>query len=181
LLRRLGTTALLVTHDQAEAMALADHLVVMRAGVVVAAGDPRDVYGAPADTELGRFLGEGVVLPGVRELSGEGLVVRCALGCLDVAGPGPGPRANDQGACEVLVRPEQLSVRRSSQPEGLVAAPVGTAGDVVSQSFYGHDALVRVRLRDGEQVSVRVGGAERYRAGDAVTVHVRTPVSTFAD
>lgn len=181
LLRRLGTTTLLVTHDQAEAMALADHLVVMRAGRVVAAGDPRDVYGAPADTDLGRFLGEGVVLPGVRELSGDGLVVRCALGCLDVAGLGRGSQRNDEGACKVLVRPEQLSVQRSNLPDGLVVSAFGAAGDVVSQSFYGHDALVRVRLVDGEQVSVRVVGSERYHSGEAVTVHVRTPVPIFSD
>jgi iron(III) transport system ATP-binding protein len=63
LLRRLGTTVLYVTHDQEEAMLLADHLVVLRDGRVAQAGPPLDLYRRPADAFVAAFLGEASVLP----------------------------------------------------------------------------------------------------------------------
>ena len=191
LLRQLRTTALLVTHDQAEAMTLADHLVVMRQGQVVAAGDPRQIYSAPSDLELGRFLGEAVVLPGVIEPQGDRLAVCCALGRLDVASAGAAV-----GECSVLVRPEQLSARPVTEVSsdrtaaGHAGAPAfstfrrpstaSTAGVVVGQSFFGHDALVRVRLEAGPLVSVLVQGSERYDLGEPIAVGVHSAVATYA-
>lgn len=178
LLRQLGTTALLVTHDQAEAMTLADHLVVMRTGRVIAAGDPHQVYDAPVDAELGRFLGEAVVLPGTLD-SDDGAHVDCALGRLAVAG---GPHAHlAAGDCEVLLRPEHLSVRLAGsgdRTDGPGQARAAT-GVVSGQSFYGHDALVRVRLDAGVQVSVRVHGSDRFTVGDVVKVRAEAPVATY--
>ncbi|MDO5711589.1 MAG: ABC transporter ATP-binding protein, partial [Micrococcales bacterium] len=177
LLQQFGTTALLVTHDQAEAMTLADHLVVMRAGRVVASGDPRRVYDSPIDSELGRFLGEAVVLPGILGRDGGAACVDCALGRLAVVG---GPDAHSAtGFCEVLLRPEHLSVRLVGS--GDLAARPGQArtstGVVIAQSFYGHDALVRVRLDSDVQVCVRVHGSDRFAVGDVVQVRVDAPVT----
>ncbi|MHB1065455.1 MAG: ABC transporter ATP-binding protein [Georgenia sp.] len=179
LLRQVGTTALLVTHDQAEAMTLADHLVVMRAGRVVASGDPHQVYDAPIDADLGRFLGEAVVLPGTLGRDQDGACVDCALGRLAVAGE---PDAHPVvGECEVLLRPENLSVRLVGS--GALAGDTGRAkastGVVIAQSFYGHDALVRVRLDSDVQVSVRVHGSDRFTVGDVVEVRVEGPVTTY--
>lgn len=173
LLRRLDTTALLVTHDQAEAMAMADHLVVMRSAQVVAAGEPRRVYETPADAELGRFLGEAVVLPGTLESVAGKVVVTCPLGKLAVAEPG----ANGcfcLGGCDVLLRPEQLTLDVSGS-----ADDPGISGTIISQSFYGHDSLVRVRLASGESVSVRVHGTQQFVVGDTVAVRVAAPVTTY--
>ncbi|MDN5767797.1 MAG: ABC transporter ATP-binding protein [Humibacillus sp.] len=175
LLRSLGTTTLLVTHDQAEAMTLADHLVVMRGGRVVAAGDPRQVYGEPVDAELGRFLGEAVVVPGTFVGSGAALTVSCVLGRLAVAAETGADRLPGRDDCDVLVRPEQLRVRRLDEP-----GAAGSTASVVAQSFYGHDALVRVRLDDGTRLAVRVPGSVRFGVGDRVRVQVETPVWTYA-
>ena len=195
LLRSLGTTALLVTHDQAEAMTLADHLVVMRGGQVVAAGDPRQVYDEPVDAEMGRFLGEAVVVRGTLVGSGDTVAVDCVLGRLAVTAESGADRLPGRTDCDVLVRPEQLRVRRLDGP---VVAPPGSVGNtslarapattstagatasVVAQSFYGHDALVRVRLDDGTQLAVRVPGSVRFGVGDRVQVQVDTPVWTYA-
>lgn len=177
-LARIGATAVLVTHDQAEAMTLADHLVVMRGGRVVAAGVPREVYEAPVDTELGRFLGEAVVLPGVVEPRGGSPVVRCALGCLDITPGGPA-QARADGSCDVLVRPEQLGVRRLDGPAGPQGATPGVVGKVEAQLFYGHDALVRVRLASGAGVAARVDGWRRFDVGDEVEVGVLGRVRTY--
>ena len=195
LLRSLGTTALLVTHDQAEAMTLADHLVVMREGRVVAAGDPRQVYDEPVDAEMGRFLGAAVVVRGTLVGSGDTVAVDCVLGRLAVTAESGADRLPGRTDCDVLVRPEQLRVRRLDGP---VVAPPGSVGNtslarapattstagatasVVAQSFYGHDALVRVRLDDGTQLAVRVPGSVRFGVGDRVQVQVDTPVWTYA-
>ena len=184
MLRQVNTTALLVTHDQAEAMAMADHLVVMRAGRVVAAGEPRAVYGAPSDAEVGTFLGDAVVLPGVRESVAGECLVRCSLGLLavvdspeDASVEAHGTASGESpalGPCEVLVRPEHLTLDRLAGE-----ARTGVPGVVVSQSFYGHDSLVRVRLESGERVSVRVRGEIRFAPDDVVSVRVDAPVTTF--
>ena len=192
LLRQVNTTALLVTHDQAEAMtladrivimdrgviqaeamAMADHLVVMRSGRVISAGEPRRVYDAPADAELGRFLGEAVVLPGTLESVAGKLVVNCPLGKLAATAAGT-HGCSCLGGCEVLLRPEQLTLHATGQ----TGLPEIT-GVIISQSFYGHDSLVRVRLESGESVSVRAHGSQRFTVNDRVSVRVDAPVTTY--
>ncbi len=168
LLRSLGSTAVLVTHDQAEAMSLADHLVVMRAGRVVAAGHPGTVYEQPADVELGRFLGEALVLPGEIERDGADVRVRCALGRLPV-----GHWHGTEGRCQVLVRPEHVRA-------GPAAGTGGVEGIVRARSYFGHDALLRVEIPGlPEPLPVRVAGRAPYRVGDCARLEVTTPVATY--
>jgi iron(III) transport system ATP-binding protein len=172
LLHRVDATAVLVTHDQSEAMSLADHLVVMRAGRVVAAGDPRSVYDRPADVALGRFLGEAVVVPGEIDRGVDGVEVRCPLGKLEVCHWHGG-----EGPCLVLIRPEQIAVR----PAGERPTNGAVRGTVVSTSFFGHDALLTLGLRGvPEPVPVRVLGGPGYRPGDSATVEVTQPVCTYS-
>ncbi len=165
LLHGLGTTTLLVTHDQDEAMAMADHLIVMRAGRVVSAGDPRAVYDAPADAELGRFLGDSTVLAGVLQMRDGARVVRCALGLIE-----PSKTDLPEGPCEVLVRAENLQLD----------APAGIAGTVVSQAFSGHDSLVRVHLEGGPVVAARVTGSQRFEVGQRVGIATIGAVPTYS-
>lgn len=170
LLRRVGTTAVLVTHDQSEAMSLSDHLVVMREGRIVAAGDPREVYERPADVELGRFLGDAVVVPGevVRD---DGIRAVCALGRLAV-----GHWHGVEGACLVLIRPEHITVRPVGNPQNGRAV----LGTVQSTSFFGHDALLQLGVHGvSEPVSVRVSGPVGYGAGDRVVLEVTQQVCTY--
>ena len=63
-LRADGATAVLVTHDQGEALSLADHIVVMRDGRDVQSGPPAEVYGEPGDPWVARFVGDAMLLPG---------------------------------------------------------------------------------------------------------------------
>jgi len=121
-LREAGATALLVTHDPAEAMSLADLLAVMRAGQVVQAGTVRDVYLRPVDPAAARALGEVVALPG----AASGGVARTAFGQVP-----SGPYAD--GAVQVLLRPEQLA---------LVDADTGHPATVAAVEFQGHEVLV---------------------------------------
>jgi iron(III) transport system ATP-binding protein len=171
LLRRVGATALLVTHDQSEAMSLSDHLIVMREGRVVAAGAPREVYERPADVELGRFLGEALVLPGDIARDGDEVRVACPLGRLPV-----GHWHGAVGACRVLIRPEQIDLR-AVEAAGKSEVVLGT---IASQSFFGHDALIRVSVAGvDEPIAVRVSGHRAYRTGDRAEVRITQAVCTY--
>ena len=87
ILRDAGATALLVTHDQEEALSLADRLAVMREGRIVQVGAPQEVYGRPANRWTAGFVGEVNVLAGV----GRGTGVETELGVFDVGASTSGP------------------------------------------------------------------------------------------
>ena len=136
ILRARGTTTVLVTHDQDEALSMADRVAVLRDGRIVADARPEDLYRSPLDADLAGFLGEANLLPGTIE----GGVARTALGRLvlqdEVSAGWPG----SDPAAVVLVRPEQLEVRsRTAVPAG-----GGIAARVVDRAFFGHDAVLRV-------------------------------------
>ncbi len=156
ILRRAGASALLVTHDQQEAMSLADHVVIMRSGRVAQSGVPEDAYLRPADRWVADFLGDAVVLPG----RVDGDRVATALGAFPVAG-------TPSGDVDVLLRPE--AIRLTAPGVGDTAAPRGT---VTQRVFYGHDQLFEVRLVSGEQVHCRATGLAPWRPGDDVVVVV---------
>jgi iron(III) transport system ATP-binding protein len=120
-----GTTAVLVTHDQTEALTMAATVAVMRDGVIVQAAAPPVVYAEPVDVDAARFLGEAVLLPGETR---DG-AVSCALGVLPATGPA-------RGRVTVMLRPEQI-VRGASST---------TVAAVRSISYHGHDALVTLTL-----------------------------------
>lgn len=162
LLRSVGTTAVLVTHDQEEALSTADRVAVMRNGRIVQSGTPIDVYEAPVDLDVARFVGDVVELPAFATSTG----VRCALGEVPVDRSG----AVDAGSPAVLVlRPEQLTLGPIGAPQA--AAPV--VGVVEESAYHGHDSLVRVGLADGTRVPVRLpGGIVPPAAGDRVVVGV---------
>ncbi len=164
LLHRIGTTAVLVTHDQEEALSLADHIAVMRDAQVVQADSPRGVYVTPADAEVAAFIGEAVLLPGTLAVQHAATApsVDCALGCIAVQAGGVGP--GFQGACMVMLRPEQLEL-----------ADVGVPARVVATSFFGHDSVVRLRLGadgGGAAVQVRMQGHALPAIGDLARVRV---------
>ncbi|HEY0698112.1 MAG TPA: ABC transporter ATP-binding protein, partial [Micromonospora sp.] len=95
-LRADGATAILVTHDQGEALSTADQIAVMRDGLLIQSGAPADVYRAPADPWVAAFVGDAVLLPGTPD----GAAARTPLGPIPVAGS-PG---RDSGLT-VLIRP----------------------------------------------------------------------------
>jgi iron(III) transport system ATP-binding protein len=162
-LRSIGTTVILVTHDQAEALSIADLVAVIVDGRVAQADPPAELYAHPASREVARFVGEANLVPARIE----GGVAHSALGASPlVVGGGNGLG----GAVTVVVRPEQLLIEPWDDNAGTAAARV------ISTMFFGHDALVILELEDqsspqlleirttgpvpepGERVRVRVEG-----------------------
>ncbi|HEY9473499.1 MAG TPA: ABC transporter ATP-binding protein [Mycobacteriales bacterium] len=144
LLRRLRTTAVLVTHDQQEALSLADAVAVMRDGRVVQVGSPTEVYDCPVDAFTADFVGDAVILGGQVVAHDDGVcTVDCPLGPVTA----PVSELHPLGArCAVLVRPENLALG-----EGAVPARVVTTG------YFGHELLVTLRLgSDGSGPEVRL-------------------------
>ncbi|BBL78628.1 ABC transporter ATP-binding protein [Rubrobacter xylanophilus] len=153
-----GTTAVFVTHDQEEALSLADRVAVMFDGRVLQAAAPEELYERPADPRVARFVGEANLL----RATASGGRALCALGEVPLREPASGP-------VEIMLRPEQLLVDPS--PDG--------PAEVLEREFYGHDQLVRLRLPDGERVEARLPGSRRLRPGGRVTVRVASPAVAF--
>jgi iron(III) transport system ATP-binding protein len=157
-LRASGATSLLVTHDQEEALSMADSVAVMRTGVIVQHGPPHEVYSRPADLWVANFVGRANILAGAARGAG---TVECALGVLEVV---DGPAA---GAVDVVIRPEQLRLS------------AGGEATVDDRRYFGHDVVVGVSLPGGERLLVRLPSAEPIPVGSAVSVACREPVLAF--
>ncbi|MGM0385536.1 MAG: ABC transporter ATP-binding protein [Actinomycetota bacterium] len=167
-LHEAGATGVLVTHDQEEALSVADMVAVVRDGRVVQSAAPEQLYRAPADLEVANFVGDAVVLAAevvdgvARTVLGQHALMR---GEKMLGGRGL-----------VSVRPEQIHVVRSGR-EGVPARVTGT-------TFFGHDATIRLEVLavDGQVVPVlsRTFGPLPAE-GEDVGLVVAGPVSFFVE
>ncbi len=160
-LRQAGATALLVTHDQGEALSLADQVAVMREGRFVQVGRPDEVYDAPVDVEVARFVGGGSLLDGtVRDGR-----VDTELGSLELA------HDLADGPAVVVVRPEQLEIHEPG---------AGVAATVVEVDYFGAQLVILLQLPSGTQVSARGPATRPPRPEDKVGVRVDGSVRAHA-
>ncbi|MCA0178525.1 MAG: ABC transporter ATP-binding protein [Actinobacteria bacterium] len=160
-----GATALLVTHDQDEALSMADSVAVLQGGRIALHDSPVRVYEAPTDLSAARFLGELVELP-ADLVAGR---ARCALGDVEVAVAS----GVDEGPVVLGLRPEQLRLGVPGLP-----GVGGTAGIIRAREYFGHDCLLGIELPDGSVVRARVAG--RPPLADEVQVYVVGPVRAYA-
>ena len=161
-----GATAVLVTHDQAEALSMGHEVAVLRSGRLAQTATPAVLYRAPVDLDVARFVGDAVVVPGTAR-SG---VVECVLGRL------PTSSLTVAGKVQVMIRPEQIRlVRDALEADGAVPA------DVVGSQYYGPDTVVQLRLRDGTRIpfSARTFDVAVPDAGEVVGVAVSGPVAVY--
>ena len=157
-----GATAVLVTHDQAEALSTGREVAVLRDGRLVQTAAPDALYRTPVDLDVAHFVGEAVVVAG--EAHGES--VTCVLGTLAVRGDGT------NGAVQVMIRPEQIRVHAPG--DGRVAARV------VGRNFYGPETVLRLELLDGSAtVLARMFDDDGIAVGDRIGVLVDGPVTVF--
>ncbi len=158
-----GATALLVTHDQSEALAMGVEVAVLRQGVFAQIATPEILYRQPVDIAMARFVGEAVILQGTVK----GGVAICALGRLSIALPAP------DGPVSVMVRPEQIR---------FLAGPSADTpwARVLAVTFYGRDASVLLELEArAERVTSLVPGYRAPRPGEEVWLSVEGAVMAY--
>ncbi len=158
ILARAGATAIFVTHDQAEALSLADQVAVLWGGRLLQVGSPEEVYRQPATPEIAAFVGDMDSLPGEAE---DGWVA-CELGRLASRGPATGP-------VEVFIPPEAVQVEPAEDGEA----------EIVWREFFGHDQRLTIRLGSGRLIHARLDAVHALRPGQRVHLRVRGPVSAF--
>jgi len=174
-LQRAGTTSVFVTHDQDEALSMADQVAVLGGGRIQQVGTPRELYERPATPVVARFLGSANLIAGTFD----GRQVRTALGDLALEAPAGAPGAVPgvaprQGTAVVLVRPEQIDL---GSPDGAALAV-----RVVHAEYFGHDAIVTVApvkaspALGADTLVVRITGGEEWSRGTPAGVRVRGPV-----
>lgn len=133
ILRQTSTTAVLVTHDQEEALSIADEVSVMRHGRILQSCSPREIYDRPRSEDVARLVGDANLLEATISCGS----ILTPFGALRVDAP--------DGNCVVRVATESLAVTAN-----------GAAGTIVSSRFYGHDVVDEVQLEDGRTVRVRL-------------------------
>ena len=158
-LRAEGATAVLVTHDQEEALSLADREAVLREGKIIQVGSPAEIYNSPADVGIATFLGESVLVDG--KVSGGKILTD--LGSLSALN-----NVIEGATGVVAIRSENFYL----QPN-----PTGDS-EVVGRVFFGHDALVEVQTPK-LRIRARSNGPFAPEVGMRVTVWVRGAVNFY--
>jgi iron(III) transport system ATP-binding protein len=152
-----GITAVLVTHDQAEALSFADQVALMRDGKLVQTGSPDEVYNRPIDRETALFLGEALIL-----------VANLDNGTAStILGPLPVADLKAAGAAEVMLRPEQLRLEPAS-----AAAP---QAEILLAAFSGASSLLQLKLVDQPDhapLQLRVSGVDIPPVGSRTGLRV---------
>lgn len=159
LIRGLGLTAVYVTHDQSEALTLADQVAVMKAGEIAQLATPEDLVEDPSSPAVAEFLRLGAVLPLLRKAEGWSFEGK-ALGA--IGGP-------DGAAAEVLVTPRAL---RLTEADGAVLT-----GEVLAAQFRDNGYAVIVRLEAGNghsgiQHTVQISSDTRLRVGERIGLQI---------
>jgi iron(III) transport system ATP-binding protein len=161
-IKAAGAAAILVTHDQAEAFSMGALVGVLQNGVLAQMSAPETLYRRPASEGVANFVGDAVFCAG---MAGHGRV-QCGLGDLPLAGGAVGP-------VSVMVRPEQIKIEPDARRGGVAAV-------INNVTFYGHDAVVGLKLPDGAPVTARVFSHAVPKPGSEVWLVVEGEVAAFA-
>jgi putative spermidine/putrescine transport system ATP-binding protein len=159
--RELGRTTIYVTHDQDEALSMADRIVVLQDGTVQQIGAPDEVYAQPANLHVAKFMGFRNLLElEVDAVAGRDITLRGAWGTLrgtarQTVG---GPRA------VAAIRPDEIAI-------GPAGAPNAITGEVEGVEYYGRDCLVEISAAGGLRLYARAPG----RVERGAVVHCAVP------
>jgi iron(III) transport system ATP-binding protein len=160
IVRATNTTTIFVTHDQEEALSVADLIAVMDQGQISQIGTPFEIYERPANRSVATFVGEANFLTA----TAHGSHAATILGNLPIV-----PAM--QGPCTLMIRPEQL---------GLSPDPAGSAV-IEGRTYYGHDQINDVRLRDGSLLMVRTRPRSDLVRGQQVRIDALVPLVAWAE
>lgn len=158
ILKEAGATAIFVTHDQEEAMSIADRVAVLQAGKLLQIGTPQTLYRQPQVRQVATFLGEANMLPG----TAQGDSVKTAIGTLPLVQPA-------RGQVEVMIRPEAITLEPDDNGNG----------QIVDVRFFGHYQLATVCLEDGTKIEARAWAQTELDLHVNVSVKVIGAVVSF--
>lgn len=154
ILQETSTTAMFVTHDQEEALSLADRVAVLFDGELHQIGTPEEIYIYPQSPKVAQFVGEANFLSG----QADGVVAQTPLGHLSLHRPAQGP-------VNIMIRPEALVLTASDADDGVAA-------QVVWREYYGHSQRIHVELADGTTLTIRANNHIPYEHDQHVRVGV---------
>jgi putative spermidine/putrescine transport system ATP-binding protein len=167
-LRRLGLTALFVTHDQEDAFAVADRVALMENGRLLQVGAPEELHDNPVSRSVAEFIGRATFVPG--EYDGKSVTVHVAGTATTLAARAPSTLGPERNVLAVL-RPDALAFVKDGS---------GWPGVVTDRRFAGTQLVYRVRVDDSTEVELQSTDRD-VREGDKVSVRVvREPVSLVA-
>ena len=160
--KRLGITSLYVTHDQSEAMAISDRVVIMKDGVICQQGTPTEIYEQPNSRFVANFIGKANFIDGTfRGMDGENALVEVGGHTFPIPAPGKMEGVQKDGPCCLAVRPESILL---SEEEGPLPGRVSRA------TYYGAKVEYEVMLGD-QPIIVEVYNpqlSKRFAEGEAV-------------
>jgi iron(III) transport system ATP-binding protein len=170
-----GATAVLVTHDQSEALSLGHEVAVLWRGKLIQKASPKALYRRPVTRALASFVGEAVLLPGVAENG----YVACRLGRLKLGTP----VADTVTQVDVMLRPEQIHIRPTNALSAVSTKEDSSAHEAVVRNveFSGPDASIGLALADAPDIELRarVPGYLSPRVGDRVALLVDGEVVAY--
>ena len=162
ILQQAGATSVFVTHDQQEALGLADQIAIIVGGQLLQIGTPETIYARPADRRVASFVGEANFLPG----DADGPIANTPLGPLPLTEAAQGP-------VDLLLRPEDIALVPASDSEQV------TAVQVTWREYYGHDQRFGLQLNDGTTLVGRAAARMPITPGETRCVRVNGPVLAF--
>lgn len=166
-LKSINATAIIVTHDQEEALSMADQVAVMREGECIQVADPVRLYQEPADLKVATFVGEANLLAG--QVEGESVLT--ALGRLPLA---QAEGFQPQQPVRVMLRPEQLVLAEANHPQAFEV-------QVLHSVYCGHSTLVEVKPTEADTpLLVRLHGAQRLAQGTPLHLRLTGPAMAYA-
>ncbi len=167
---RIGVTTVFVTHDQSEALAMSDQIVVMSDGRVEQVGAPEDVYNTPASEFVARFLGASNILDG-RCLSrgADGAILEVPVFGKITVPSARAPHLASAGAAKLVIRAEKLLLRRMPPENGAFSAPA----TVETVDYQGQSVRYFVRAGDLHLQAINMIDDRPFQVGAHVHMTLR--------
>jgi putative spermidine/putrescine transport system ATP-binding protein len=163
--RELGRTTIYVTHDQDEALSMADRIVVLKDGAVQQIGAPDEVYAQPANLHVARFMGFRNLLElEVDSVTGRDVTLRGPWGTLRGTARQALDQTRDGARAVAAIRPDEITI-------GPAGAPNTIAGEVEGVEYYGRDCLIEIAAAGGLRLYARAPG----RVERGAVVHAAVP------
>ena len=170
ILRDVGVTCVMVTHDQEEAMTMATRIAVMSEGRILQVGAPAEVYETPATRFVADFIGNVNLMEGTLAVD---QADHCVIDCADCQHyVGHGITGTEGMTVSVAIRPEKIHLSRHAPSDEFNRAP----GTVKAMAYFGSFTVYHLALASGAPLKVSVNNTQRHRedeiqAGDTVWAH----------